>query len=245
MNTANFLSIPASMFPDQKVLVFERIRLTYSAVLERVRRLASGLRYLGIRPGDRVAMLQTNCHQFLETYYATAILGATFVLLNYRAKPPELEYMVTAADVKALFVGDRYLDMVDQLKPRFSGVQHYVAVENPHPDMLCFEELLGAGSGEIDEAEVNESDVSIVMYTSGTTSLPKGVMLTYGDFTNYVVGTVEMADGSPHGVSLLCAPLYHIAGVASIMTALWAGEKLWSCDSLNQKSGLSPHRRKR
>src|SRR5262249_38945790 len=95
MNTANFLSIPASLFPDQEIIVFEGTRLTYGQVLERVRRLASGLRELEIGRGDRVAMLQTNSHQFIETYYATATLGATFVPLNYRAKLPELEYMVT------------------------------------------------------------------------------------------------------------------------------------------------------
>ena len=91
MNTANFLSIPSTMFPDQEILVFEGTRLTYGQELERVRRLASMLRDLGIKPGDRVAMLQTNSHQFIEAYYATATLGATFVPLNYRAKPPELE----------------------------------------------------------------------------------------------------------------------------------------------------------
>jgi acyl-CoA synthetase (AMP-forming)/AMP-acid ligase II len=226
MNTANFLSIPGMMFADQEIIVFEGTRLTYGEVLERVRRLASSLRELGIKPGDRVAALQTNCHQFIEAYYATATLGATFVPLNYRAKPPEIEYMVTAADVKALFVGERYSELIRQLQPKFSSVQHYIAIDAPQPEMLSYETLVAQGSPDIEDAEVDESDVSILMYTSGTTSLPKGVMLTYGDFTNYVVGTVEMADGTPRGISLLCAPLYHIAGTANIMTALWAGRKL-------------------
>ena len=226
MNTANFLSIPSTMFPDQEILVFEGTRLTYGQELERVRRLASMLRDLGIKPGDRVAMLQTNSHQFIEAYYATATLGATFVPLNYRAKPPELEYMVTAATVKALFVGDRYIELVYQLQPQFPSVQHYIALESRQPGLLYYEDLVATGSAELEDAEVDESDVSILMYTSGTTSLPKGVMLTYGDFTNYVVGTVEMADGSPRGTSLLCAPLYHIAGTANMMTALWAGRKI-------------------
>jgi acyl-CoA synthetase (AMP-forming)/AMP-acid ligase II len=64
------------------------------------------------------------------------------------------------------------------------------------------------------------------MYTSGTTSLPKGVLLSFGDFTSYVVGTVEMADGEPRGAALLCVPLYHIAGATNIMTSVWAGRKL-------------------
>ena len=226
MNTANFLSIPGMMFPDQELIVFEGTRLTYAGALERVRRLATSLQKLAVKPGDRVAALQTNSNQFIESYYATATLGATFVPLNYRAKQPEIEYMVTAADVKVLFVGSRYVDQIKQLQPKFTSVKHYVAMESPTPGMLDFEKLVADGSPDIDDAEVDESDVSILMYTSGTTSLPKGVMLTYGDFTNYVVGTVEMADGSDRGTSLLCAPLYHIAGTANIMTAIWAGRKI-------------------
>jgi acyl-CoA synthetase (AMP-forming)/AMP-acid ligase II len=91
----------------------------------------------------------------------------------------------------------------------------------------------------MEDAEVDESDVSILMYTSGTTSLPKGVMLTYGDFTNYVVGTVEMADGTPRGTSLLCAPLYHIAGTANIMTAIWAGRKIVILRQFDPKEWLA------
>ncbi|HXG20648.1 MAG TPA: long-chain fatty acid--CoA ligase [Methylomirabilota bacterium] len=226
MNTANFLSIPGMMFPDQEILVFEDTRLTYGDALDRVRRLASSFRELGVKPGDRVAAIHTNCNQFIETYYATATLGATFVPLNYRAKLPELEYMVTAAGVKLLSIGDRYIDSIKQLQPKFTSVQYYVSMDTKQPDMLYHGDLIAQGSPEIEDAEVDESDVSILMYTSGTTSLPKGVMLTYGDFTNYVVGTVEMADGTERGISLLCAPLYHIAGTANIMTAIWAGRKI-------------------
>jgi acyl-CoA synthetase (AMP-forming)/AMP-acid ligase II len=82
MNTANFLSIPAAMFPDQEATVFEGKRLTYGEVLHRVRRLASALKGLGVKPGERVAVLQTNSNQYIEAYYATATMGGTFVPLN-------------------------------------------------------------------------------------------------------------------------------------------------------------------
>ena len=226
MNTAQFISIPSMMFSDQEILSFEGTRLTYGALSERVKRLAGGLCEQGVQPGDRVAVLQTNCHQYVEAYYATATLGATFVPLNYRAKPPELEYMITAANSKVLFVGDRYIDLVNQLKPQLGCVEKYVSIETRHDDMVHYDDVLGQGSPDVEEAEVDEEDLSILMYTSGTTSLPKGVMLTYGGFTNYVTGTVEMADGTPRGTSLLCAPLYHIAGVMNIMTALWSGRKI-------------------
>ena len=64
------------------------------------------------------------------------------------------------------------------------------------------------------------------MYTSGTTSLPKGVMLRFRDFTAYVTANVELADGSDRGVALVCVPFYHIAGTTAMMTHLWTGRKL-------------------
>lgn len=226
MNTAQFISIPSMMFSDQEILSFEDTRLTYGELSARVKRLAGGLREHGVEPGDRVAVLQTNCNQYVEAYYATATLGATFVPLNYRAKPPELEYMITAANSKVLFVGDRYVELVNELKPRLGCVEKYVSIETPQDDMAHYDDVLAQGSPDVEEAEVDEEDLAILMYTSGTTSLPKGVMLTYGGFTNYVTGTVEMADGTPRGTSLLCAPLYHIAGAMNIMTALWSGRKI-------------------
>ena len=226
MNTSQFIGIPGMMFPDQEILAFEGKRMTYGELVDRIKRLASSLRDQGIQAGDRVAILQTNCIQYIEAYYATATLGATFVPLNYRAKPPELEYMITAANTKILIIGDRYIDQVNQLKPSLGCVEKYVTLETRRDDMLHYDDLIEQGSPDIEEAEVEEDDLSILMYTSGTTSLPKGVMLTYGGFTNYVIGTVEMADGTPRGTSLLCAPLYHIAGTMNIMTALWNGRKI-------------------
>jgi len=226
MNTAQFISIPSMMFSDQEILSFEGTRLTYGELSARVKRLAGGLREHGVAPGDRVAVLQTNCNQYVEAYYATATLGATFVPLNYRAKPPELEYMITAANSKVLFVGDRYVELVNELKPQLGCVEKYVSIETRHDDMVHYDDVLAQGSPDVEEVEVDEEDLAILMYTSGTTSLPKGVMLTYGGFTNYVTGTVEMADGTPRGTSLLCAPLYHIAGAMNIMTALWSGRKI-------------------
>ena len=82
MNTSQFIGIPGMMFPDQEILAFEGNRLTYGTLLDRVKRLASSLRDQGIQAGDRVAILQTNCNEYIETYYATATLGATFVPLK-------------------------------------------------------------------------------------------------------------------------------------------------------------------
>lgn len=226
MNTANFVGLPAQMFPDQEILVFGDRRLTYGELWEQVRRLGNALRALGVRRGDRVGVLQTNSEQYVTAYYATAAIGAVFVPLNYRAKPPELEYMIETAGIAVLLVGGRYLGLIDELRPRLSSVRTFVTLDTPRADLPALQALIDAASEEFDEEPIDDDDVSILMYTSGTTSLPKGVMLRFNDFTAYVVGNTDMADGTPRGTALLSAPLYHIAGATNIMTSLWTGRRL-------------------
>ncbi len=225
MNTANFVSIPASMLPDQEILIFGNQRLTYGDLLGRVRRLAGSLRALGVERGQAVAALDTNSADYVATYYAAATLGAVFVPLNYRAKPPELEYMISAAKITAIFVGSRYADLLESLRPNLPSLKAIIGYAGGKSDWLSFEELVAKGE-EVEDAEVEETDVSILMYTSGTTSLPKGVLLTHGDFTTYVTNTAELADGTDRGSALVSVPFYHIAGTAQMMTTMWSGRRL-------------------
>ncbi|MEW6269965.1 MAG: AMP-binding protein [Thermodesulfobacteriota bacterium] len=224
MNTANFLSIPASMFGDQEILVYGEHRATYAETLSRVRRLARALGARGVGRGSSIAVLATNSHRYVECYYAAATAGATFVPLNYRAKLHELEHMIGKAQPRVLVYGERYAPLLEQLDDKLPREMQRVAIDGDGGDTV--ESLIAGADEDVEDAEVDESDTSVLMYTSGTTSLPKGVMLSFGDFTAYVVGTVEMADGEPRGTALLCVPLYHIAGATNIMTSVWAGRKL-------------------
>jgi acyl-CoA synthetase (AMP-forming)/AMP-acid ligase II len=226
VNTANFLTIPATIVPAQEVVAFEGCRQTYQETTTRVQRLAAALAALGISKGDRVAVLDTNSSCVVEAYFATSLLGAVFVPLNYRATAEDLEYMVTTAGARVLMVGQRYAPLVGHVRDRLRCVTHYVAMESPQPEMVGFEALIAQSPGEAREAEVDEEDVNILMYTSGTTGRPKGVMLTYGDFTAYVCGQTDLADGTPRGAALLCVPLYHIAGVTLMMTSVFSGRRL-------------------
>jgi acyl-CoA synthetase (AMP-forming)/AMP-acid ligase II len=214
------------MFADQEILVFDDQRLTYGQLWTEIQQLANVLRGLGVDRGDCVAVLQTSSQRYVQAYYAAAHIGAVFLPVNYRAKLPELEYMLTTANTKVLLVGDRYVDAVNQLRPRLSCVHSYVAMESPQDGMLSLAELLSSASSEIEPPEVEDEDTTILMYTSGTTALPKAVLLTYNDFTAYVTANVEMADGTARGTSLICVPLYHIAGATNVMSNVWTGRKM-------------------
>lgn len=226
MNTVNFLTIPATIVPDQEVMSCAGCGQTYQETTTRVQRLAAALATLGISKGDRVAVLDTNSSRIIEVYFASSLLGAIFVPLNYRATAQELEYMIATAGVRVLMVGDRYVPLVAHSRDRLLGVTHCVSMESPQPQMESFETLIAQAPGEASEAEVEEADVNILMYTSGTTGRPKGVMLTSGDFVAYVCGHTDLADGTPRGAALLCVPLYHIAGVTLMMTSIFSGRRL-------------------
>ncbi len=226
MNTVAFLTIPAGIVPEQEAVVFDGQRFTYAEVEARVRRLAGALARLGVGRGTRVAALDTNSHRYVEAYYATALLGGVFIPVNYRAKQPELEHMLRAGEASVLLVGGRYVPAVTALRPGLPALRTVIGFDAPHGDLPAYESLLAAAEPFDAEADVEDEETTILMFTSGTTSLPKGVLLTYGDFSAYVTANVELADGTPRGAALLCAPLYHIAGATNMMTTLWTGRRL-------------------
>ncbi len=191
-----------------------------------MQQIGNALSSAGVQPGDRVAVLQTNSDDYVATYFATALIGGVFVPVNYRAKPIELHHILSTARTKVLLAGDRYLPLVESLRGELPTVETCVALESATAGMVHFPELLASAAADCAEAAIDDSQTTILMYTSGTTSLPKGVMLSHNEFTAYVCNTVEMADGTPRGAALLSAPLYHIAGATNIMTSIFTGRKL-------------------
>jgi acyl-CoA synthetase (AMP-forming)/AMP-acid ligase II len=231
VNTVGFLSIPASLFPDQEILVFGRRRYTYAQLAELSARICTVFADLGLdrNPHDEggadvVAVLDTNSDLYLAAYYAAARAGLTFLPLNYRAKPPELEYMLSSARARALLVGERYRSTVAQLRDRIPSLK--TVIDLSEESQANLRRMAEAAAPAQAEAEVAEDDTSILMYTSGTTSQPKGVMLSFHDFTAYVTANVEMADGGDRGVALICVPFYHIAGATAMMSSPWSGRKM-------------------
>src|SRR4029077_9937216 len=104
--------------------------------------------------------------------------------------------------------------------------------------MARIPDLIAKAEPDGSEAEVEDEDISILMYTSGTTSLPKGVQLRFRDFAAYVTANVEMAGGTDRGVALVCVPFYHIAGTTAYMTNIWTGRKLIVMPQFDSKAWL-------
>lgn len=226
MNTTDFLNIAAAICPERDCTVFEGKRRSYAQTSERVNRLVNAWAKLGITKGDRVAILQVNCSQYLETYFALARLGAIMVPLNFRAKEDELSYMLGNAEAKGLMVGDRYGAMARAMLPKLPSLQHCIGMDSKLPDMLYFEDLITSSSSDEVSTEIGDDDVTILVYTAGTTGRPKGVPLRHSGFAAYVLENVEPASPDVEEKNLLTVPLYHVAGLQAMLAAIYGGRTL-------------------
>lgn len=229
MNPAEFLTISSAAVPEREALVSGdgKQRITYAAMASRVNRLTNSLQAMGVGVGSRVAVMATNSPHYVEVYYACAKLGACFVPLNYRAKREELVYMLNESGAQLLFAGDRYLDLVASVRPEIPGLGDVIALESGRDGLRTFEQLLAEGADDEVFVDVNEDEPSALIFTSGTTAMPKGVELTFLNLSLYVLNTMSPADPSAeHEKTLLSVTIAHVAGITAILSSIWGGRTL-------------------
>jgi acyl-CoA synthetase (AMP-forming)/AMP-acid ligase II len=226
MNTTEFLAISSAIVPDRVAMVFEGRRITYEEVQDRVNRLANALADLGVESGDRVGVLQVNCNEHIEAYFATAKLDAIYVPLNFRARSDELTHMINDSSPKVLLVGERYVQVVRSSVENLSSVQHYIALEKRVEGWHHYGDLIASATDAERFPDADQGDLTVIMFTAGTTGLPKGVMLSHESFSSYVLSNVSPADPDVEERNVLAVPLYHIAGVQAVMAAVYGGRTL-------------------
>ncbi|MXZ92373.1 MAG: AMP-binding protein [Chloroflexi bacterium] len=226
MNTTEFLMLAAAIVPERSAVVFDGREYSFELLQERVNRLANAMSGLGIGAGDRVAAMQTNCNQLLEIYFAAAQLDAIYVPINFRAKEDELATMVGIVEPSLLFLGERYLPLAPadgSLANERIVMLDAAAGDGRHN----YDELLAGGDPEqMHFPEDDEDATTVIMFTSGTTSIPKGVQLTHDSFSTFLLTNVTPADPDVAETNLLTVPMYHVAGLQAALAAVFGGRTL-------------------
>ena len=226
MNTTEFIYIATAICPDRPFIVFEGKQWSFVQFNERVNRLANAFRELGLQKGDRVGMLQVNCPQYVEAYFAAAKIGVIFVPLNFRAKAEELTDMIGNAEAAVLLTGARYFDMVKEILPQTPSVKACISVDARKDETSFYEDLIDSCSPDETTVEIDDDDITILMYTAGTTGRPKGVPLRHSGFVSYILGNVEPASPEVEERNLLTVPLYHVAGMQAVLAGIYGGRTL-------------------
>lgn len=222
-----FLRYAEQQFARKTAIVCGEERFTYAQFADRAARLGGALQRAGIRPGERVAFLSTNCHRLLEAYYGVLEAGAILLPLNIRLSSDELAYILNDAGAKILFLEKSFLPMVDSFRAKLSTVAEFYLLDGgPREAWLAaknYDQIIAAADPlRIDVTTVDENAVAELFYTSGTSAHPKGVMLTHRNIYLHAMNACISIHAEPDPVELHTIPLFHANGwgVAHSLTFL-------------------------
>jgi long-chain acyl-CoA synthetase len=208
--------------PDDPVFEFEGRTVTFGELDARSSQLANALAAVGVRAGHRVALLDKNSVEFFELTFALTKIGAVIVAVNWRLAGNEVTQIVNDAKASVMIVGPEFVAEVEKIEPALDTVSTIIAIGG-HDRWLEYEAFLGAHEAVDPMFESRGHDVVLQLYTSGTTGLPKGVMLTNDNFfcgMDEIASTWEL---TPESVNLAVMPMFHIAGSGWALAGLAQG----------------------
>jgi acyl-CoA synthetase (AMP-forming)/AMP-acid ligase II len=205
--------------PDGVALIAGDRSLTYSELADRGRRLANGLRTLGVAKGDRVAWLGPNHPAFLESLFAAGLLGAALAPVNHRLDEAEINWILDDTKPRVL-IQHLAAGTTAVRRPAF----RHVAVGGPLDGAADFETLIAGSPGHAIEEPVGLDDLCLLPHTSGTTGRPKGVMLTHGNITWNAVNLLTCADFRSNDVTIAVVPFFRVGGTGvNVLPVLFMG----------------------
>ncbi|MGW1681577.1 AMP-binding protein [Saccharopolyspora sp. NPDC002376] len=204
----------ATQYPNRTAIIYENRTYTYAEYNRRVNRAAHMLTELGVAFGDHIAVLGRNSVEYLEVCHASAKIGAVFGTVNWRLAPKEISFIVTDSDCKVLVVEAGLQDVVAPVLDEMLGVT--VVVFDGDITLLgalSYEDLTEAASDAEPSAEVGCADDALIMYTSGTTGLPKGAVLTHGNVCWDAISYLTYASPAQYDALLVGMPMNHVSGL--------------------------------
>jgi long-chain acyl-CoA synthetase len=201
---------------------FEGQTITYGDLHRRSSQVANGLRAAGVGPQDRVAFIDKNGPAYFEALFGAAKVNAVTVGVNWRLAPAEMAFIVNDSRAKVVVVGPDFVPHIEKIEPDLATVAT-ILVRGPHARYTSYETWRDAQAGD-DPGEASAADdVALQLYTSGTTGLPKGAMITNDNF----FGLLEQIGGpwrfGPDSVNLCVMPMFHIAGSGWSLVGMFHG----------------------
>ncbi|MBY0496589.1 MAG: long-chain-fatty-acid--CoA ligase [Cyanobacteria bacterium] len=200
-------------------------RWSYEEFGTRCDRWSSALQRLGVTQGDRVAYIAPNTHRQLESFYAVPQIGAVLVPINFRLVPDDFRYMIQHSGAKIVCAGADHTAAVDSIRGDLKDVEHFVSLDGPRDGWLDYESLLKDASAAFDRPSIGERDLLTINYTSGTTSRPKGVMITHRNAWMNSVGMLMHWPMTPGDAYLWTLPMFHANGWTFTWSVTAAGAK--------------------
>ena len=230
----DFMRRARKLYGAREAVVDGAGRWTYEEFGRRCDRWSSALQRLGVTQGDRVAYIAPNTHAQLESFYAVPQIGAVLVPINFRLVADDFRYLIQHSGATVVCAGADYLAAVDSIRADLKDVVHFVSLDGDAPSArsadkknswLDYESLVKHASASFNRPAIGERDLLTINYTSGTTSRPKGVMITHRNAWVNCVGMLAHTPMTPADAYLWTLPMFHANGWTFTWTVTAAGAK--------------------
>jgi len=229
LNLGQILKLNAKKFPNTIALKDEKKCYTYPEVNKRVNKLAHSLLSLGLKKGDKVAVLLENSIEIIEIYLSVAKTGIVIIPINFRLVGPEIEYIANNSDAQAFIVHDEFTSTVDSIKQNLKNIKSdkYIVVGEKREGYLEYETFIQGASESEPEVVVEPKDTWILIYTSGTTGRPKGVVRSHeSHIAFYFINAVDFGFNE-HDICMNIMPLCHINSTFFTFTFTYIGASVY------------------
>lgn len=199
-----------------KVAVIQGNRsITFAELDERANRLANALIGMGLQPGDRLAVMSRNCHQFREVCISAFKAGLILVPLNVRHKEPEISYVINDCEPTAVIHQNEYAGLIDSVRSKAAFVKNCICIEQAGEKTLGYEGLITQSPPSEPAVKTSEDDLALLMYTSGTTGQPKGVMTPRRILTAYLTKYPLIYGVDSSTIHMSVMPMHGSAGLVT------------------------------
>ncbi len=229
-NLGLFLTKRAFLSPDLEGYVEGdgSFRLTYRSLNESCNCVANAFAAAGIEKGERVGLLLMNSREFMESYYALAKIGAVIVPLNWRLVADELEFILKDSGTQRLIFGEEFLETVAELHARGdkTDIKQWLQVEGEQAVGYfaeSYQAFRDAASADEPQVGAKDDDMLYIMYTSGTTGLPKGVVHTHNTAIWGLMTIGATAEYQANDRYLACLPMFHVGALTPLAANVWRG----------------------
>jgi O-succinylbenzoate-CoA ligase len=232
INIGDFLTTRAFLNPNKEAIYDEQAgrRLTYGELNARANRCGNGISKLGLGKGDRLALLAHNCHEFAESFFGPTKSGKVIMPLNWRLTADELSFILKDGGATAIIFDKEFTPVIDQIREmgtEGSDLEHFVCIGGDAPDYAVdYEQLLSESEDTEPEEKAAPDDNLFIMYTSGTTGHPKGVVHTHTTVMWGLLTFNATADTHFNDRYLLMLPMFHVGALTPLMSSTYLGTTL-------------------
>ena len=224
MNVATILEETAQKYPDKIAVIFDETQITYKELNSIVNRLANGLIKLGCKKGEIVSIDLPSIPELAISYFSAMKIGCIANVINVMLKADEVRYILNDAGSVALITDQEHVDMASKIRSGLPKLKHVIIVdgETQRPDIISYKELLEKSSDKLKIADCDKYEMANLLYTSGTTGFPKGVMLSHLNVIDNIVNFAKI-HYTKDDILMIGAPMFHcwalINGISSIIHA--------------------------